>query len=114
MIKTITLYTRPCLNNHKHAAVNGRLILTKVYRDTKLDLQQEIAPQVNFKPLAGDVTVNIIHYFKNKVHGDIDAYLKVLLDAMSKIVYEDDKQITELNVTREYDKENPRTVIQIL
>ncbi len=113
-MKKITIYTRPCLNNHKHAAVNGRLILTKKYRDTKSAIQAEITAQANFEPLEGDVAVNIIHYFKNKVHGDIDAYLKVLLDAMTDIVYVDDKQVNELNVVREYDKEDPRTEIQIL
>lgn len=111
---TIEVYTRPIPVNRIVRCVGGRNILSKEYREVKPVIQQEIALEWKNELLTGNVTVNIIHYFKNKVHGDIDAYIKILLDAMEGVVYENDKQITELSVIRQYDKQNPRTLIQIL
>ena len=111
---TITLHTKPLILNHKHIPVNGRLILTSAWRASKQAMEWEIASQWKNEPLEGDVTVNVIYYHKNKTHGDIDAYLKMLLDAMEGVVYKNDKQINELHVFREFDKENPRTELQIL
>lgn len=53
-------------------------------------------------------------YYGDNRKRDIDAYLKILLDAMSEIVYEDDSQITEMHLFKEVDIANPRTVIQVL
>ena len=53
-------------------------------------------------------------YYGDKRKRDIDAYLKILLDAMSGIVYADDSQINEMHLFKEVDVENPRTIIQIL
>ena len=58
--------------------------------------------------------LNIIFYYVYNRKRDIDAYLKILLDAMSEIVYADDSQINEMHLFKEVDVENPRTVIQVL
>lgn len=68
----------------------------------------------HFAPNTGDVTLNVMFYYGDNRKRDIDAYLKILLDSMSGIVYEDDCQVTELHAFKEVDKENPRTVIQVL
>ena len=45
--------------------------------------------------------VRIRLYFKDKRKRDIDNYNKVILDSMTKIIYEeDDSQIEELNVKK--------------
>ena len=64
--------------------------------------------------IEGDVAVNVIFYFPNKIKRDIDSHLKALLDSMSGIVYKDDSQITELHVYKYIDKDNPRTEISIV
>lgn len=58
--------------------------------------------------------MNILLYFGDNRRRDIDAYLKILLDAMTGIVYEDDSQIDEMHVFKQVDIKSPRTVIQIL
>ena len=42
---------------------------------------------------------------------DLDNQNKLVLDALTGIVYEDDSQIDELHLYRRYDKENPRVKI---
>ena len=43
---------------------------------------------------------------------DIDGPIKVLLDSMNKIVYDDDKQIIELHVNKVVCKQN-RTIVNV-
>ena len=66
------------------------------------------------EPLDSNLAMNIIFYYGDKRRRDIDAYLKILLDSMEGIVYTDDVLINELHVFKEYDKENPRTELQVL
>jgi Holliday junction resolvase RusA-like endonuclease len=58
-----------------------------------------------------NMKLNITFYMKNR-NNDIDGPIKVLLDAMNKIVYDDDKQIIELHVNKVVCKEN-RTVVDV-
>jgi len=109
----ITLYTKPCPVNQKYGIINGRNLLTKKYRDAKEALAWEMRSQWKKQPLQGDVAVNIIEYFGDNRRRDIDAYLKVVLDAASGILYEDDSQVTELNVVKCKDLKNPRLEISV-
>ena len=60
-----------------------------------------------------DIRVSLQFYFNNRRKNDIDNYAKPILDFMSSIIYDDDKQIIELNIKKFYDKENPRILISI-
>lgn len=113
-MKTITLLTKPIPVNRKYGVIRGRLLLTKDYRDTKDAMAWEIRSQVKFEPLEGPVELNVMFYYGDNRKRDIDAYLKILLDAMSGIVYGDDCQIEAMHVYKDVDKEKPRTVIQIV
>lgn len=111
---TITLKTKPVAINRKYYVVRGRNILSTEYRDTKAALQLETRSQWRSSPLATTLAVNILLYFGDRRRRDIDAYLKVLLDAMTGIVYEDDSQVEELHVFKMVDLENPRTEITVV
>ena len=113
-MKEIVLYTKPCPINQKYGIINGRNLLTKRYRDAKRDLGLEILAGWQNETMLGDVTLNILQYFGDKRKRDVDGAIKIIMDAMEGIVYENDNQVTELHVYKEIDKENPRTVIQIL
>jgi len=91
----------------------GRRFLSKDGKAIKAAIAWEVRSQVKFEPLAGDVTLNILFYFKNG-RMDIDNALKGLLDCMTGLVYVDDSQITELHVFKMVDKKNPRIEIQVL
>ena len=60
----------------------------------------ELKKQFRCKPLANSLEVRIRLYFKDKRKRDIDNYNKAILDSMTKIIYEDDSQIEELNVKK--------------
>ncbi len=114
IMKTITLLTKPVPVNQKYSVIRGKMFLSKDYRNTKEAMEWEVKSQIKGEPLKGEVTLNIMFYYGDNRKRDIDAYLKILLDSMSGIVYEDDCQISEMHVFKEVDKEKPRTVIQIL
>lgn len=53
-------------------------------------------------------------FMPTKRKADIDNFHKLVLDAMSGIVYEDDNQIKELHTYMDYDKDNPRIDLEIV
>lgn len=113
-MKTLTLLVKPVPVNQRNTIIRGKIFLSKIYRETKEAIQWEIKSQYKGEPQEGEVTLNIMFYYGDKRKRDIDAYLKILLDAMSGIVYADDSQINEMHLFKEVDVENPRTVIQVL
>jgi Holliday junction resolvase RusA-like endonuclease len=64
------------------------------------------------KPLSGPVSVKIVAHRPAK-RGDLDNMLKVALDALKGIAWEDDEQIEVLTAARFEDKENPRLEIRV-
>lgn len=62
--------------------------------------------------IEGNIAVTIRVYRKAK-RGDIDNYLKLLLDTLEGYAYHNDNQIVELHVFRFDDKNNPRAEIEI-
>lgn len=99
-------------------SVNHYLVHTRrgMFRTQKANDYKEIVGWIlhdmEIDPLQGALSVTIYAYRPRKI-GDIDGILKVALDAMNKLAYEDDKQIVELHVFRRDDKHNPRLDIEI-
>jgi Holliday junction resolvase RusA-like endonuclease len=92
-----------CPLNQKY--VNRRYALSSRYRDDKVLIAWNIKMQLgaNFKPLIGNLVMELNTYY-NRDH-DIDAFIKIILDSMNNLVYEDDKQIIKLTVTKNKSKE---------
>lgn len=109
----ITLYTKPLIVNHKHFPCRGRLILTNKWRDTKTALALETRSQWHTEPLSTPLAVTLRQYFGDKHRRDVDAYIKIILDSMEGIVYDNDCQIQRLMAEKFYDKDNPRTEVEI-
>lgn len=79
----------------------------------KEDYQWQARAQVFGEPFKCDlaITLNLYHGTKRKF--DIDNANKLIFDALTGIVYEDDSQIVELTIRKSYDKERPRAELQI-
>jgi len=57
--------------------------------------------------IKGRVALNV-SVFRPAKRGDLDNYLKALLDSLEGVLYENDSQITEIHAFRYDDKDNPR------
>lgn len=110
----IVLYTKPVPLNQKYGLLNGRLLLQKKYRDAKESLALEIKTQWKQPPLTEEVAINLLVYLGTKRKIDIDAYLKIILDAAEGVVYENDNQVTELHVYKDTDIDNPRIEMSVI
>jgi Holliday junction resolvase RusA-like endonuclease len=69
--------------------------------------------QFNIQKYEGPLFMQIDGYFKNKRVFDAPNLSKSICDALSNIVYYDDRQIVSCICTKTYDKENPRIEIFI-
>lgn len=109
MLKVVLPY--PPSVNHYMRHVGHSHYRTKEANDYR-EIVEWILHDMEVDPLQGALRVEIVAYRPRKA-GDIDGILKVSLDAMNKLAYEDDKQIVELHVYRRDDKHNPRLEIEI-
>lgn len=82
-------------------------------KNLKIDYQWQIKNQWKKKPLMGPITARFTLYFSRKGKHDIDNFSKLLLDALTGVVWEDDSQIEELHIKKDFDRSNPRIEIEI-
>lgn len=62
--------------------------------------------------LEGDVII-AVDVYRHEKRGDLDNYLKVLLDALQGVAYRNDSQIIEIRARRFDDKKRPRAEVTI-
>jgi len=62
--------------------------------------------------IQGNVRVTI-HIYRKRKTGDLDNKLKLVLDALEGVVYENDKQVVELHAYLLDDKDNPRVEVAV-
>lgn len=114
MIK-FTHYGKPISkDNEKIRNKQGRIFKSKRFRQFEQSVRYDaqIAMQGN-PPIEGDVRATLVFYFPDKRRTDLFNAPKSVCDALNGVVYIDDKQITEGHLYVRYDKDNPRTEIQI-
>ena len=63
--------------------------------------------------LSGGIDLKVKLFFGDKRRRDIDNYNKLLLDSLTGIIWEDDKQIQIITIIKSYDKEDPRIDLEI-
>ena len=97
-----------------YRSVGSRHYMIKKARDLKEDYQWQAKQQYKGKILTEELAVNIILYFKDNRVRDWDNWHKISMDALSGIVWQDDKQIIEAHVFKEYDPENPRIEVVVV
>lgn len=102
-----TLPLAPLVNRYYRRGRNVTY-LSKEGREFK----KAVAELLDMNPTHEPVKVSITVYRKRKV-GDVDGYAKACLDAMQGLVYDDDKQVTELHLYRRDDKADPRMEVRV-
>jgi Holliday junction resolvase RusA-like endonuclease len=101
------IYKYACRGNHP------ALYMTAEGKALKTAYQWEAKSQWGKRPLSGDVMMSINFYFKTLHKRDLDNQNKLVLDALTGIVYNDDAQIHDLRLIRRYDRKNPRIEIVV-
>lgn len=105
-LSTQTLYKR---------SIQGRMYMTEEGHSRKATYQ------IMFKMIAlkmkwekdGEFEVKTNLYFGDKRKHDIDNYSKILLDAATGFIWDDDNQIKKMTVEKHYDKNKPRVDILV-
>lgn len=89
----------------------GKVVISEEAREYKKRVAR-IALNQGFNPIVGPVVVRS-DVFRPQKRGDLDNTMKVVLDALRGIAYEDDSQVVEIHLFRNDDKMNPRAEITI-
>lgn len=98
------------------SACRGGFATTYMTREGKALKEQyfwEVKSQWKKPMIKGNVKLEVKLYFGDKKKRDIDNFNKLVIDSLTGIVFEDDSQITELNLTKLYDKELPRIELEV-
>lgn len=102
----------PPLLNHAYVP-NGRG--GKVFSRESKAWHKKVQFQITRLPCVGGQVVLHIREYRAKDSGDIDAPIKLLLDAMNGWAFLDDKQVKRMLIEQlENDPKNPRVVVQIV
>jgi len=104
MTMIIEFNERPLSVNHIYGHFKGRTFLlpkVKTYRDNFI---KSARAQYRGKPLTGLLSVVALITFGDNRKRDIQNCLKVELDALQGICYEDDSQIEVLSLAKVYEK----------
>lgn len=92
--------------------VKNRTYVTHEARRYKSDVSK-LARAASAGPQhSGPVRVALSVYRPRRI-GDLDNTLKVLLDSLKGVAFEDDSQVVELHATRADDAANPRVVVTV-
>ena len=111
---TIEIPTLPPSTNHAYYfGGKGKTFMTKAGKEFKeLVRLISISKMNNNHMLEGRLRIRFDLYFKNKRKSDVDNRIKICLDSLQKIVFENDSQIDELTIVRKYG-EPEKTIIEV-
>ena len=82
-------------------------------KSVKEDYQWQIKSQWHSDMLLKAVKLTVTLFFSRKGVHDVDNFNKLVLDALSGIVYSDDVQVEELTIIKKFDLKNPRVEVEI-
>lgn len=108
---TCTLPYPPSYNHYWLSSSKGRGYISKEGKAFKAAAMTVLAGTVEV-PLATAVRLTL-RYYRPRRSGDIDNYLKQVLDCLQGVAYRNDSQIAELLVWRFEDKVHPRVEVDV-
>jgi Holliday junction resolvase RusA-like endonuclease len=88
--------------------------MSKQGKDIKEDYAWQAKAQWGGKPLLSEpFGVNVWFYHKTKRKQDIDNFNKLMFDALTRVVWEDDNLIQEMHSFKRHDPVCPRIVVEL-
>lgn len=103
-------------NNIYRYACRGKfpcMYMTAQGKSIKEDYGWQLKSQYKGKPKTGDIDLRIELFFSRKGKHDVDNFNKIILDACTGILWEDDSQIVSLLIIKNFDKKNPRAELTL-
>lgn len=97
-------------DNEKVFNRQGRPYLSKRFKDYAQSVAAQAKTQIK-KPVEGDIIVDAVFFFKNRVHSDLQNLPKSLFDALNKIAWVDDRQIKICTLEVKYKKDVDEGVV---
>lgn len=89
------------------------MYMTPEGRSIKEDYAWQAKSQWKGPLLSVPFGMNVWFFHGTRRKQDIDNYSKLLFDALTRVVWEDDNLIHQMHSYKEYDKENPRIEIEL-
>lgn len=89
----------------------GRMVVSNEARSYK-EQAGWLAKGAQVDMINGDVSLTV-KVFRPQKRGDLDNTLKVLIDSLKGIVYQDDDQVTEIHAFLHDDKHDPRVELEV-
>ena len=85
------------------------------YRDVVSLIARSVMRGADYTEKPVNVVVKVYQPLEvtNQHSGDIDNYLKLIFDALNKIVFKDDKQVIQVIAYKYQDKHNPRVEVSV-
>lgn len=108
----IELSTLPLSTNTMYFYVGGRRVLKARARELKEQMADEAMSQYRKPPVEHAIRVQIALRWPTRANHDIDN-IKMLLDALTGVLWVDDSQIVELHLTKEYNKAHPGVSLEV-
>lgn len=108
---SLTLPYPPSANRYWRKT-RGRMVVSSEARRYKRDVASLVSP-INVAFVSKSLVAVTMVLYRPRRSGDLDNRLKVVLDSLNGIAYEDDKQVVEIHAFRHDDKKNPRVEIEI-
>jgi crossover junction endodeoxyribonuclease RusA len=87
--------------------------MTTVAKNIKEAYTWEAKNQWKAAPLKDDLGVSIKFFHKTHRKQDIDNFNKLVLDALTGVVWVDDSQIQEMHIKKAVDSKYPRTELTV-
>lgn len=101
-------------DNQRHGLMRGRILLTAKYRSALASASALAVYQWKSPALKTSVRVTVTLYEPDKRRRDIGNYVKLTMDALTRVAFVDDSQIDRLELIRGgLDRVNPRAEIQV-
>jgi Holliday junction resolvase RusA-like endonuclease len=90
-----------------------RLYLTEIARNWKKTVSiQALMNKPQTWRMEGEKDVQLVFYFSNKRH-DTGNPMDLMLDAMQKMLYYNDRQVRDIILRKRLDRDSPRTEITV-
>jgi crossover junction endodeoxyribonuclease RusA len=107
----LTLPYPPSANRYWRSA-RGRVFVSKEAKDFKKEVCKIAKARGLNSPFTGPVGVEL-HAYRPAKRGDLDNTIKVTLDSLKGITFEDDNQVIVIHAERDDDKTNPRMEVMV-